>query len=61
VFVVYYALLSIGVTLGESGKINSNVGLWIPNVATLVIAGFFIYKIASEQWGSVSETIMQKV
>ena len=31
-FLVYYSLLSLGLSMGESGRLPPMVGLWIPNV-----------------------------
>jgi len=55
VFVVYYGFLSVGLTLGEIGKINSLMALWIPNAVCLVITIFFIQRVASEKWNSVAD------
>ena len=38
VFVFYYALLSIGIAAAESGSITPIVAVWIPNIATFIIA-----------------------
>jgi len=55
VFVCYYGLLSMGVTLGENGALNAYVGLWIPNLVSSIVALFLIQKIGSEKWSSVAE------
>ncbi len=36
-FLVYYSLLSLGLSLGETGLLPPAVGLWLPNVAFLVL------------------------
>ena len=55
VFVFYYGLLTVGVTLGENGSINSTIGLWIPNVVALGAGLYFLNKIGSEQWSSIGD------
>ncbi|RQD56842.1 MAG: LPS export ABC transporter permease LptF [Desulfonatronovibrio sp. MSAO_Bac4] len=44
-FLVYYALFSIGYSLGEMGKIPLSAALWGPNVffAALSVAGFYYF------------------
>lgn len=54
VFTVYYVLLSLGITFGEAGKIDVNLGLWIPNLTAILITCYVTYKIASEQWPSIA-------
>jgi lipopolysaccharide export system permease protein len=31
-FMLYYTLLSIGLTMGEAGTLSPSIGLWLPNV-----------------------------
>jgi lipopolysaccharide export system permease protein len=54
VFIFYYGLLSIGIMLGERGSLNPIIGLWLPNLLSLAMGIFFIYKINSEQWQSIA-------
>lgn len=37
-FLVYYTMLSLGVTFGESGVLTPVVGLWLPNITFAVIS-----------------------
>ncbi len=57
VFVAYYGFLSVGLTLGEAGRINTYLALWLPNVLCAVTAIFFIQRIGSERWISVAEAL----
>ncbi len=57
VFVLYYGFLSIGITLSDGGSLPATIGVWLPNFASLSVAIFFIWKVGSEQWTSVSDSI----
>ncbi|MBX7137305.1 MAG: LPS export ABC transporter permease LptF [Oligoflexia bacterium] len=57
VFVVYYALLSIGVALSEGGRIGSLLGLWIPNIGGLMIAVLLVQRVGSERWHSIPHAL----
>ena len=64
VFTLYYFLLSLGITFGESGKIDTHLGLWIPNVIAASITAFVIYKVTSEKWYSIAhgfELLLEKL
>jgi lipopolysaccharide export system permease protein len=37
-FLVYYTMLSLGVTFGESGVLAPVIGLWLPNVTFAIIS-----------------------
>ncbi len=37
-FLVYYTMLSLGVTFGESGVLTPVIGLWLPNVTFAIIS-----------------------
>ena len=54
VFTLYYILLSLGMTFGESGKINSYVGLWLPNIIATLTTIYVIRKVTSEKWHSIA-------
>ena len=53
VFMIYYALLSIGLALGEAGKLNPFIALWLPNFVSAAVAIYLIRRIGSERWQSV--------
>lgn len=48
-FLLYYTLLSFGLTIGETGKLPPFVGLWMPNLLFLVAGGYGIYLTARER------------
>ncbi len=37
-FLLYYTLFSVGVSLGESGTLSPEIGLWMPNLLFLFLA-----------------------
>ncbi|WP_029895110.1 LPS export ABC transporter permease LptF [Desulfohalovibrio reitneri] len=37
-FMVYYTMLSVGLSLGETGTLDPRVGLWVPNGLFLLLA-----------------------
>ncbi len=47
-FLVYYSMFSIGVSMGEGGMILPIYGLWVPNILYLLVATFGI-KYANEE------------
>jgi lipopolysaccharide export system permease protein len=55
IFVMYYAGLSIGITLAESRVLPSWLALWIPNIATAAVAAYTIRQISTERWQSIGE------
>lgn len=59
VFVLYYAFMSIGVALAESGKLHPLIGLWVPNIVVALLTGYFLYKMGTEQWQSISQGVEQ--
>lgn len=59
VFIIYYAIFSVGVALADSGKLHVGIALWAPNVIASGIAALLAYKIATERWSSVSEGIQR--
>ena len=48
-FLVYYSLLSFGISLGETNTLAPVVGLWLPNVILAVTALIGIRQVAREQ------------
>ena len=57
VFVLYYGLLSIGVTFAETGSINPHLGLWLPNLITLALAIYTTRMVGLEKWHSIPHAI----
>lgn len=57
VFAVYYGLFSVGLALADQGAIKIWIALWSPNILLTFVAAFFVYKLTTEQWQSVSEGI----
>lgn len=55
VFILYYSLFSIGLTMADGGKLKVWIALWAPNIVTTAIAALLVYKVGTEQWQSVSE------
>lgn len=59
VFILYYSIFSIGVTLADSGKLQVWIALWTPNVVATLVASFMVYKVGTEQWQSVSDGVQR--
>lgn len=57
VFVLYYAVLSIGSMLCENGQLNPDLCAWLPNIVAMGIAVFAIQRMGSERWHSISHGI----
>jgi lipopolysaccharide export system permease protein len=57
VFTIYYVLLSLGITLGENGKIPVYLGLWLPNIVALTICIYAIHKVTTEKWSSIAHGV----
>jgi lipopolysaccharide export LptBFGC system permease protein LptF len=55
VFVSYYGLLSLGLTLVESELVSSSVGVWIPNIVTALIALWLVHQVGSERVSSIAD------
>ena len=55
VFILYYSIFSIGLTMADSGTIKVWIALWAPNILTTAIAAVLVYKVGTEQWQSVSD------
>ncbi|MDC0358789.1 LptF/LptG family permease [Oligoflexia bacterium] len=54
VFIVYYGLLTVGVTMAENNAINPSLGVWIPNIVATIIAVYTLKKMSSEEWQSIA-------
>lgn len=57
VFVVYYAVLSVGITASESAGLPPILATWMPNILAALVAGFMIQRISSERWHSVAHGV----
>lgn len=53
VFLIYYGLLSVGIAGALAGSFNPYIATWIPNVVSLLLAGFMLSMVGSERWESV--------
>ena len=47
-FLVYYSLLMLGISLGEGGTLTPKIGLWVPN-AVFLILGLYGIRLASQE------------
>ncbi len=54
-FLFYYTLLSLGLSLGETGSVPPSVGLWLPNILFLGLTGWGIRFMAEERRINVLE------
>lgn len=59
VFVIYYALLSIGVALAENGIIPAFISVWLPNIVAALLAAYALKAMSSEKWQSISQGFEQ--
>ena len=48
-FLIYYTLLSLGLSLGETGSLAPAVGLWIPNVLFMLVGALGFRLTAAER------------
>ena len=55
VFILYYSIFSVGLTMADSGALKVWIALWAPNILTTAIAALLVYKVGTEQWQSVAE------
>ncbi len=46
---VNYALMSAGKVFGEAGLYPPAIGMWVPNIVTLLIAAYFFYRSADNR------------
>jgi lipopolysaccharide export system permease protein len=57
VFMIYYAVFSVGLALADGGKMHVGLALWLPNIIASLIAALLVRKITTERWQSVSEGV----
>jgi lipopolysaccharide export system permease protein len=55
VFILYYSIFSVGLTMADRGSLKVWIALWAPNIITTGIAVLLVYKVGTEQWQSVSD------
>ena len=47
-FLTYYSLLMLGISLGESGDLDPKIGLWVPN-AVFLLLGLYGMRLADQE------------
>jgi lipopolysaccharide export system permease protein len=55
VFMIYYALLTVGMTLAESRVLPPTLALWLPNIIAALVGYKLITGFAHERWNSLAE------
>jgi len=48
-FLIYYILLTVGTSLGKTGKLPPYIGIWMPNVVMGVLSAILIYQAGRER------------
>jgi len=48
-FVIYYVLLTVGWSFGESGAYHPAIGMWVPNIVTLFCGIYFMRRVVKEK------------
>ena len=59
-FFVYYSLLSLGITLGESGQAPPLIGMWGPNVLFLVVGIYALHLAAQERMPHLLDPLLRR-
>lgn len=54
-FLAYYSLLMLGMSLGESGDLAPTIGLWVPNAVFLVMGLYGMRLAARERMPQITE------
>ena len=54
-FLVYYSLLMLGISLGESGDLDPAIGLWVPNAVFLLMGLYGLRLAAQERMPRITE------
>ena len=57
-FLVYYSAFSLGISIGESGKIAPVLGLWIPNALFALVGCLGLYLTACERVPTLQSVLM---
>lgn len=58
-FLIYYSVLSLGISIGESGKAAPALGLWVPNALFAVIGILGLYLTVREQVPTVQSVFLR--
>lgn len=53
-FLVYYSLLSLGLSMGESGTLSPAIGLWLPNALFSVVGLYGLHLTARERTPAIT-------
>lgn len=61
VFVVYFALLTIGIALAESGILPPLLSLWTPNIVIGSAALYALNRMGTERWQSIAHASEQLI
>lgn len=48
-FLIYYSILSLGISMGEAGTVSPWLGIWLPNAVFIVAAVYGIHLAAQER------------
>ena len=54
-FLIYYSLLMLGISLGESGDLDPAIGLWVPNALFLILGIYGMRLAAQERMPRITE------
>ncbi|MCB0334906.1 MAG: LptF/LptG family permease, partial [Bdellovibrionales bacterium] len=57
VFVVYFALMSVGVALAENGALNPNIAVSLPNIVVGILTLIALREMSKERWQSITEPV----
>lgn len=57
-FLVYYTMFSLSVSMGESGEVSPSVSLWAPNALFVLIAALGVYYANRERTPTVVQWLM---
>ena len=58
-FLIYYSVFSLGISIGESGKVAPALGLWVPNALFAVIGILGLYLTVREQVPTVQSVLLR--
>ncbi|SBV93856.1 putative Permease [uncultured delta proteobacterium] len=58
-FLIYYSVFSLGISIGESGKVAPAFGLWVPNALFAVLGILGLYLTVREQVPTVQSILLR--